>query len=326
WVPDHTSPDNVWVTAHRDYYVRDSSGAPMVPRDPSGHLTDWTDVVQLDFHNPATRAAMIDAMKWWLTEYGIDGFRVDAAGFVQDDFWREAVPAVRAAVNRRILLLAEWGDLKMHTFGYDLTYPWSAYGHLKSVWRGDSAVSFVRGELADYHAMPAGGQRLRFTTNHDETGWDNPPVILFGGSEGARAAYVAMALLPGRPLIYDGQEVESPQKLRLFERDPIEWNQPHAAAARNFYHRIVQLARNDPAFVSGDFQGVETSAPADVIAYRRGDDVVLVNARNHEVRFTVAATDLSSYCDLLSRHMQRQDTVTLQAYGDLVLAPRARCR
>src|SRR5258708_24337648 len=24
WVPDHTSPDNVWVGAHRDYYVRDS--------------------------------------------------------------------------------------------------------------------------------------------------------------------------------------------------------------------------------------------------------------------------------------------------------------
>jgi glycosidase len=265
-------------------------------------------------------------MKWWLTEYGIDGFRVDAAGFVIDDFWREAVPALRAAVPRRILLLAEWGDLKMHTFGYDLTYPWSAYGKLKAVWRGDSAISFVRGEVADDRAMPAGGQRLRFTTNHDETGWDNPPVILFGGSEGARAAYVAMALLPGRPLLYDGQEVESPQKLRLFEHDPIEWNQPHAEAARNFYHRIVQLARFETAFVSGDFHAIETSAPADVISYARGTDVVLVNVRNREVRFAVQATDLSSFCDLLSRHMQRQDTVTLQAFGALVLAPRARCR
>jgi hypothetical protein len=38
-----------------------------------------------------------------------------------------------------------------------------------------------------------------------------------------------MALLPGRPLLYNGQEVESPQKLALFERDTIRWNQPGAA-------------------------------------------------------------------------------------------------
>jgi glycosidase len=321
WVPDHTSPDNVWVTQHRDYYVLDEHGAPSVPRDPEGKLTDWTDVVQLDFHNPATRAAMIDVMKWWLTEYGIDGFRVDAAGFVQDDFWREALPALRAAAGRPILLLAEWGDLKMHTFGFDLTYAWSAYGHLKAVWHGDSAVAFVRGELADHQAMPPGGMRLRFTTNHDETGWDNPPVILFGGSDGARAAYVAMALLPGRPLLYDGQEVESPQKLRLFERDPIVWNQPDAAAARAFYRRIIRLARSDPAFVSGGFQGVETSAPADVIAYRRGADVVLVNVRSHEVRFTVTGAGVNRARDLLSSRVQRGDTVTLAAYGALVLVP-----
>src|SRR5258708_29701996 len=81
-VHDHTSSDNVWVTAHRDYYVRDSTGAPSVPRDPEGHLTDWTDVVQVDFHNPAARSAIIDAIKSWLREYDLDGFRVDAAVFV----------------------------------------------------------------------------------------------------------------------------------------------------------------------------------------------------------------------------------------------------
>ncbi|HEV2179340.1 MAG TPA: glycoside hydrolase family 97 catalytic domain-containing protein, partial [Gemmatimonadaceae bacterium] len=321
WVPDHTSPDNVWVAQHRDWYVRDSLGAPMVPRNPDGQLTDWTDVVQIDFHNPAARAAMIDAMKWWLREYGIDGFRVDATGFVMDDFWREAVPALRASVPRRILLLAEWGDLKMHTFGFDLSYPWSAYGKLKAVWRGDSAVTFVRGELADHRAMPAGGQRMRFTTNHDETAWDQPPVTLFGGSDGARAAFVAMALLPGRPLIYNGQEVESPQKLRLFERDPVEWDQPQAAAARAFYSRIIQLARSDSAFVAGDFQNVETTAPADVISYRRGNDVVLVNVRNREVRFEVTGAGIDRAGDLLSGRAHEGNTVTLPAYGAVVLAP-----
>ncbi|HEY9518794.1 MAG TPA: alpha-amylase family glycosyl hydrolase, partial [Gemmatimonadales bacterium] len=232
WVPNHTSWDHVWVREHPDFYVRNERGDMTVPRDDQGKLTDWTDVAQLDYGNPALRREMIAVMRHWLTEYGIDGFRMDVAGFVPDAFWREAVPALRAAVPRRILLLAEWGDLKMHRFGFDLSYAWDSYSRLKAVWRGASADTLVRSELADLAHMPPGGMRLRFATNHDETAWDKPPVILFGDKAGARAAFVAMAMLPGRPLLYNGQEVESPQTLRLFWRDPVVWNQPGAEGAR----------------------------------------------------------------------------------------------
>jgi len=323
WVPNHTAWDNVWVREHPDFYVRDTLGSLTVPRDDHGRLTDWTDVAQLDYHHPALRRAMIAAMRYWLEEYGIDGFRVDAAGFVPDAFWREALPELRAAVPRRILLLAEWGDLKMHRFGFDLTYGWDGYNRLKAVWRGAPADSFVRGELADQRAMPPGGMRLRFTTNHDETAWDNPPPTLFGGSAGARAAFVAMALLPGRPLLYDGQEVESPQKLRLFYRDPIAWEQPDAAGARVFYRRILQMARSNPAFVRGDFRAVTTSAPRDVISYSRGGMVVLVNARNRDVRVAVTGFRVNGAQDLLPDSTVRADTITLPPYGAAVLQRRA---
>jgi len=319
WVPNHTAWDNVWVRSHPDYYVRNESGGLTVPRDDKGNLTDWTDVAQLDYHNPDLRRAMIDAMRYWLVEFGIDGFRVDAAGFVPDDFWREAVPQLRSSVPRRILLLAEWGDVKMHRFGFDLSYAWDSYAHLKSVWTGASASDFVRQEAANLQTMPAGGMRLRFTTNHDETAWDNPPVIRFSGSAGARAAYVAMALLPGRPLIYDGQEVESPQKLPLFERDPIVWHQPASVAAEAFYRRIIQLTRSDPALVSGDFGALDTSAPGDVIAYRRDSAVVLVNARPRPVRVTVSGAGVAGTVDRLSNRAQRGDTVALAGFGAVLL-------
>lgn len=319
WVPNHTAWDNVWVRTHPDFYVRNDSGGLTVPRDDKGKLTDWTDVAQLDYHNPAMRQAMIDAMRYWLVDYGIDGFRVDAAGFVPDEFWREAVPALRSAVPRPILLLAEWGDVKMNRFGFDLTYAWDSYARLKTVWGGAPAAEFVRQEVADMAAMPPGGMRLRFTTNHDETAWDNPPVARFISPAGARAAYVAMALLPGRPLIYDGQEVESGQKLPLFERDPIDWLQPHAAAARAFYRRIVQLSRSDPELDNGDFRAVETSAPDDVISYRRGDAIVLVNSRPRPVRVTPTGVDVNRRVDVLSNHVQRGNAVSLPAFGAVVL-------
>ncbi len=319
WVPNHTAWDNVWVQQHPAFYVRNDSGGLTVPRDDKGKLTDWTDVAQLNYKNPEMRRAMIDAMRHWLVQYDIDGFRVDAAGFVPDDFWQEALPQVRASVKRPILLLAEWGDVKMHRFGFDLTYGWDSYAHLKAVWDSVPASRFVQQELADLKTVPAGGMRLRFTTNHDETAWDKPPVTRFKNAAGARAAYVAMALLPGRPLIYDGQEVESPQKLPLFEHDPIVWQQADASVATAFYRRVEDLIRSDPAFRSGNFLGVETSAPNDVISYRRGDAIVLVNARPREVTFTVTGGGVDGMRDQLTRHIQKGDSVTLPAFGAVVL-------
>ena len=319
WVPNHTAWDHVWVREHPDFYVRNERGELTVPRDDKGKLTDWTDVAQLDYGKPALRREMTAAMQYWLTEYGIDGFRVDVAGFVPDDFWREALPALRAAVQRPILLLAEWGDLKMHRFGFDLSYAWDSYSRLKAVWKGAPADTLVRSELADLAAMPPGGMRLRFSTNHDETAWDKPPVTLFGGSAGARAAFVAMALLPGRPLLYNGQEVESPQTLRLFWKDPIAWNQPAGTVARAFYRRVVGLARTDSAFLSGDFREAETTVPQDVIAYQRGDALVLVNTRPREVRVGLKGAPADKLRDLLTSRVHRGDTVTLRPYGALVL-------
>ena len=319
WVPNHTSPDNAWVKQHPDYYVRNDRGELSVPRDDQGKLTDWTDVAQLDYKNPKLRQAMIGNMQYWLREFGIDGFRVDVAGFIPHDFWREAVPSLRSAVPRRILLLAEWGDLEMHRSGFDLTYAWNSYDRLKAVWQGAPASTFVEGELPDMKAMPPGGMRMRFSTNHDKTAWEDPPLKVFRGSAGARAAFVAVALLPGRPLLYNGQEIESPQKLGLFERQPIEWKRSGADTARAFYAAILNLARTEPALVGEDFQPIKTSAPKNVIAYARGDLIVLVNARPRQVKVALIGFTVGGARDLLSNSVQQGDTLALPAYGVMVL-------
>ncbi len=319
WVPDHTSADHAWVREHPDFYVKDEQGRPSVPRGPDGKLTDWTDVLQLDYGNPAVRREMIAAMRYWLQEFGVDGFRVDVAGFIPCDFWREAVPALRSSVPRPILLLAEWGDLELHRAGFDLTYSWDSYDRLTAVWGGAPASGFVQGELPDMKAMPPGGMRLRFTTNHDKTAWETPPLEQFGGSAGARAAFVAAALLPGRPLLYNGQEVENPGKVPLFEPQPLRWHRPGADRARAFYRTVMKLARTEPALLSPDFQEVRTSAPDDVIAYRRGDLVVLVNARPRGVGLAVTGAGVAGARDLLSNGVQKGDTIRLAPYGAVVL-------
>lgn len=319
WVPNHTAWDHHWIEEHPEYYARNEAGEMTVPRDLEGNLTDWTDVVELDYSNPDLRRAMIDAMKYWVTEFDVDGFRVDVAGHIPAEFYREAIPELREASDSRLLMLAEWGELWLHDVGFELTYPWSSYHRLKQVWAGNPAVEFVGEEIEELAAMPEGGYRMRMTTNHDETAWDEPPVTLFGGSAGARAAFVAMALLPGPPLLYNGQAVESPQELPLFEREPIEWDQPGADEARAFYRQVIDLSKTHPALNAGDLQLVYTDAENDVIAYSRDNVVVLVNARDRPVTVTVDALDLGGATDLLSGAGQEGNTVELDGYGAVVL-------
>ena len=317
WVPNHTAWDHAWLTEHPDWYTRNAAGEITEPLNDDGSSTEWTDVADLDYRSSAMRAAMIGAMRFWLEELDVDGFRVDVAGMVPDDFWEQAVPELRAAGAE--LLLAEWADPKMNRFGFDLTYGWDGYHALKQVWRGEqSAADFVRREWTDAQTVPF-GSRLRFTTNHDETAWDEPPVLLFGGPAGARAAFAAIALLPGVPLLYNGQEVESPQQLGLFEREAIDWNRAGADDARAWYRRIVEIARTHPDFDAGALAPASTTAADRVIAYRRGGSLVLVNSSPAAVAFDVSDVDVDGARDLLGGPTQRGRRVELGGHGVRVL-------
>jgi hypothetical protein len=130
-----------------------------------------------------------------------------------------------------------------------------------------------------------------------------------------------MALLPGRPLLYNGQEVESPVPLRLFERDTIAWQGAGAEEARAFYRKVLLLIASNSGLTGRALAAVETSAPDHVIAYRRGDVVVLVNARPRELQFSVTGESLEGKVDALSGNMMAGEQVVLPPHGAVVLMP-----
>ena len=67
---------------------------------------------------------------------------------------------------------------------------------------------------------------------------------------------------------------------------------------------------------------MHTSAPDDVIAYRRGDLVVLVNARPRAMRVAVRETAVAGSRDLLTDRLQEGDSLDLPAFGAVVLKPK----
>src|SRR6266513_569156 len=101
WVPNHTGADHRWIKDHPDFFVKDSSGKPAIPYG-------WTDTSQLDYKNSVMQDSMIAAMKYWMTNTGIDGFRCDVAWNVPAEFWSKCTSQLRA-INKNIFMLAE-GD------------------------------------------------------------------------------------------------------------------------------------------------------------------------------------------------------------------------
>ena len=82
WVANHTARDAKWLTDKpADWYKRDENGNALIP-------WDWSDTAQLNYDNRDVWQGQIEAMKFWVTEHNIDGFRCDMAMLVPIEFWQ----------------------------------------------------------------------------------------------------------------------------------------------------------------------------------------------------------------------------------------------
>ena len=220
WVANHTAWDNPWIV-NTDWYTKDDQGNITHPPG-----TNWLDVADLNYLNWDMRMAMIDAMKYWVTTAEVDGFRCDAADMVPVDFWKQAIDSLDHHTEKNLVWLAEGANTGLPAAGFQMIFSWQFYSQLKSVFQeGNSASSLVSVHYMETNPLPDGKQRLRFTTNHDESAWDATPMTLFGGKQGALSASVAAICLGGVPLIYSSQEVGTSSTVPFFSNQPINWSQ-----------------------------------------------------------------------------------------------------
>jgi glycosidase len=265
WVANHTAWDNPLVEQHPDWFKRNAAGTFHSPA-----WTDWRDVIQLDYSQPGLRRYMTEAMKWWVREVGMDGFRCDVAGFVPLDFW----DGLRAELDaiRPVFMLAEWETRDLHARAFDMTYAWSWYDTMHRIATGKADV----GALGIYHytdenSWPEDGMRMLFTSNHDKNAWEGTQFEAFG--DALESAIVLSFVSKGMPLIYNGQEAGNPKRLAFFEKDPIEWRKH---PLEDLFRRLITLKKSNPALWNGgwgaDMVQVTNNEPSSVFSFVRLGD------------------------------------------------------
>lgn len=316
WVANHTSWDNAWITDHPDWYSQNAAGNIIIPPG-----TNWNDVADLNFNNTDMKLAMIDAMKYWVLEANVDGFRCDYADGVPFGFWQEAIISLNSISNRQLLFLAEGTRADHYTAGFHLTYGWNFYTAAKNLWAGTASITnLYNTHLAEYTNVPVGKHKIRFTTNHDESAWDASPWSLFNGKAGALAASVSTIFMGGVPLIYSGQEVGRSTTTPFFTNSPINWtiNQDMLQA----YKDMLAFHNESAAARKGSISNYALSTNVLCLKKTLGTEnvVIIVNVRNSNQTFSVPSPLTGTWTNALTNASYTLgSTLNLAPYQYLIL-------
>jgi alpha-amylase len=291
WVANHTGWDHVWTKSHPEYYLKD-------PKTNDFQIASgMDDIIELDYKNPAMRQAMIDAMKFWVKETNIDGFRCDLASWVEVDFWQQARPEVEKI--KPLFFIGEFDELDNPDYGkvFDASYSWTWMHKTADYYKKDLPLSELKDLLIKYSAIGDESMRAWFTTNHDENTWNGTEYEKYGLI--AKPLAVFSATWNGVPLLYSGQELPNMKRLEFFEKDVINWNGNNQMAS--FYQTLLNLKSTNPALRGGDSNVttylLKTSADDKILAYVRknGKDEVLVvlNMSKEAVNFKIEDEQVS---------------------------------
>ncbi len=289
WVANHTAWDNPVATTNPEFFDTDSTGSFTPPRG-----TDWTDVIQLNYNNPATHDYMASAMAYWVREFDIDGYRCDVAYKVPVEFWNR----VRKELDdiKPVFMLAEAESPEHHNEAFDMSYAWNMHHQFNRVARGDTSARAIFGSLEEDRArFPAHAYRMQFTSNHDENSWNGTEFVRMG--DGVKTFAVLASLIDGMPLIYNGQEYGNPKALDFFEKDVV---QRPDTSFWSFYQTLMQLNLDHPALHNGihgsQAVAIPTSDDDRVLAFIREKDdcqiVVVLNLSPDAVKVSIRSDKL----------------------------------
>lgn len=311
WVGNHSAWDNPLAKEHPDWYTKNRDGN----FQPTPWY-DWDDVIDFDYNHPEFRKYMTGALKFWVKEANIDGYRADVAGFIPVDFWENARKELDEI--KPVFMLAEWESRDLYKKSFDMTYSWTLFDKLKDATTQNKGIGGLVEYLAhDVGSVPRNAYRMLFTDNHDMNSWNGTPQKNFG--KGLELSMVFCGVVNGMPLVYSGQEAALDRSLNFFDKDLIDFSN---LKYENLYKTLFDLKHKNQALWNGKYGGEMVRVTNDkmdkVISFYResnGDAVLpIFNFSNEEITVKLDTKYLQgNYTELFSKEKTAfKDSYTLQ--------------
>jgi alpha-amylase len=335
---NHTSSEHPWFleaksgrdNPYRDYYVwaqKDTIAAFLnkkkITRD-SNNIRQWHDpgtgedfyygffwggMPDLNFDNPKVREEIYDIGRYWLTEIGVDGFRLDAAKHIFPDdraldnheFWKEFREKM-VVIKPDVYLVGEVYDVKEVVapylpglpalFNFDLHYALievmnSEDGRLLPATQKD-ILDFYQGIFPTFIDAT-------ISSNHDQ-----PRLLSQLGKDPAKykQAIAVLLTMPGAPYLYYGEEIgmlglKPDERIRepflwdvkrkdlgratwikaKYSKDytvtPLELQRKDPMSYFNHYKNLIALRNSYPALAVGRLEVPGAEFPRSAMVYLR---------------------------------------------------------
>jgi glycosidase len=169
-------------------------------------LNPFPDVAALDFNNQNMRAAIVDAMRYWIFAANIDGYRCDYANNAPLDFWTNTISNLRGITSHKLLMFAEGDRQANFQTGFDLNFgdKWY-YDAIRRIAQEGLSVSQIQTTTnTEYSLANSTQQVVRYTANHD-TEDQISPISVFSNHNGVVANFIVSAYMRGVPFLTSGQ-------------------------------------------------------------------------------------------------------------------------
>ena len=286
---------------------------------------------------PAVREFLFNVGEYWV-KFGIDGWRLDVPGEIDDDeFWREFRRRVRA-VNPEAYIVGEiWHEaqrwLQGDQFDAVMNYLFTAaslnffaHSHLNR-----DIINNAGGLKDRIHPMNANAfanevdrilnlypQDITFAQLNLLDSQDMPRFLSCanGDKESLKLAWLFLFTMPGAPCIYYGDEIgvdggHDPECRKSFPWDEAKWDRDLLAIAK----ACIALRKEQPALRRGTYRKVHS------------EDHVIVYARDYEGETVFVAFNASEKNKTVAVSLPGEPTILFGKptinNGQLTLPPRS---
>lgn len=221
---NHTSPDNILVKTHPEYYYYKNGQR-------GNRVGDWSDIVDLDTTKPETQTYLLKVLKYW-KDLGVDGYRFDVAPLISLDFFKKA----RKVLGKKVIFIGENIDQGFRDYlkglgikatedkdmfpTFDAIYNYDWFSEVIDYAKTGNYKPLVQKLENQQTKLPKGAIVINCLDNHDNT---RIAKILYKNPARFKELLEFMYFIRGWSFIYMGDEYGAEHLPELFEKDPVDF-------------------------------------------------------------------------------------------------------
>ena len=274
------------------------------------------ELVKLNLQNPAVVDYLLDCVKMWIEEFGIDGLRLDVAYCLDHNFMRR-LRSFCEELKPGFALIGEvlFGDYNL-IVNDEMLHSCTNYECYKGIFSSfncmnmfEIAHSLNRQFGPEQWCIYRGKHLMTFVDNHDVT----RIASILTNKNHLPLAYGLLFGMPGIPCIYYGSEwgeegVKAPDN--DYALRPC-FEEPKPNELTDFIKELIEVRRNSDALCNGSYRNVVITNHQLIFERRTDNERVLVAINAGDSEFTAGNGELQGNFTELLANADEIENITL---------------